>query len=97
VRPEILVATVSHLPAVPPAALLRQEGDEKLCVVEQEAGATIARLRPVRRGLDNGRLAAVEGLPAEALVVVHGQNRVADGAKVKIREDLTAEHFGAER
>lgn len=97
VSPEIRVAEVTDLPAVPPLALLQQDGEERLCVVEDAGASPAARLRTVRRGVGNGRLVAVEGLAPGALVVVHGQNRVTDGAKVKIRADLTAEHFGAER
>ena len=97
VTPEILVVSSDQQPVIPPVALLRHDGDEMVFVVVEDAGEAHAAVRKVSRGIGNETLVAIRGdLRAGEQVVVWGQSKLRDGAKVKINRDLTADYYGSE-
>lgn len=96
VSPEILVASSTALPAVPPTALFQRNGDQLAYVVVARGDSMSAVLRAVTGEVRNAHLVAVAtGIAPGEKVVVAGQNKLADGAKIAIHEDLTAEYFAS--
>lgn len=98
VTPEIRVAAAEQQLAVPTIALVERNGAEILFVLPATSTDHRVVARPVRRGIDNGALVAVENdLAPGDRVVVWGQNQLADGSKVKIIDDVTADYYPSER
>jgi RND family efflux transporter MFP subunit len=96
VAPEVLVAASDDQPVIPRVALVRHDGDEMVFVVTQSAGEALAATREVSRGVGNEELLSVAGdLRVGEQVVVWGQSKLRDGARVKINQDLTAEYYGS--
>jgi RND family efflux transporter MFP subunit len=94
VSPEILVGSSSTLPVVPPVALFQRNGDQLVYVVTASGDSMTAGLRTVIPDITNGRLSAIaRGIAPGDRIVVTGQNKLEDGARVVIHKDLTAEYF----
>lgn len=93
VSPEILVASSSELPTVPPTALFQRNGTQLAYVVAAHGDSMRADLRSVIPGVRNGRLVAIaRGITAGERVVMVGQNKLEDGRRVAIHADLTEEY-----
>jgi RND family efflux transporter MFP subunit len=98
VQVEILVASTTGRPAVPPGALI--EDGESTCVysVSVQYDSLRAAKLPVQVGARNSRHVAIEkGLRPNERVVVWGQTKLADGALIRIHADLTEQHYGKNR
>ena len=94
VTPKIRVASTENQPLLPPGAILRHDGFDRIFVVDESGAHPVARLREVSRGLENGVFVAIpSGLSSGEKVVVQGQNKLKDGILVKIHADVTAEYF----
>ncbi|UCE17366.1 MAG: efflux RND transporter periplasmic adaptor subunit [Gemmatimonadota bacterium] len=94
VTPEIRVASTKDQPLLPPGALLKHDGLDRIFVIDESGEHPVARLREVTRGLENGVFVAIpSGLSSGEKVVVQGQNKLKDGIRVKIHADVTAEYF----
>lgn len=97
VVPEILVASSEGIPLLPRLGLIEREGGRFIYLVE-EGERSLARFRRVETGIDDGVLTAVTaGLSGGEIVVVGGQNRLGEGARVLIRRDLGDRYYNVER
>lgn len=84
VEPHIVVWEAADVLRVPLPALFRQ-GDRWAVFVERSGRAT---LREVQIGRQNGTLAQiVGGLAAGERVVLHPNERIEDGTRIRVRED----------
>jgi len=82
-RVEIVTAVYEDLPLLPVDALLEEEGEPVFYVVE---GGTAVRRRAVIGPRNRGFVTLLEGGAAGDSVVVMGQGRLADGARVAVEE-----------
>jgi RND family efflux transporter MFP subunit len=98
VTPEILVAEERGLPLVPDTAVMHDDGQTYLYVLDDTDGELRARRREVSIGISaSDRVAVAAGLAPGERVVVAGQNRLNGGVRVKIHADLTDTALPGER
>jgi RND family efflux transporter MFP subunit len=98
VAPEILAGRSADVPVVPADAIVKTDGEQYVYVVDRTAGSPAARRRQVVTGMANGAMVAIlQGVSQGETVVVWGQNRLEDGARVQIHQDLTARTYGPVR
>ncbi len=86
-RGEILVDVHRNVILVPKDAIIVQDGQRVVFVVE----ADVARRVVVQTGYINGADAEVRGIKSGAQVVVQGQENLRDGDKVRVEQLQTAE------
>ncbi len=91
---EVLVDADGELPLLPSSSLIRRDGQFFCFAVNGDA----AQLREIVPGIQVDRLLAVSsGIEAGQQVVVAGQNKLEDGVKVSVQQDLSDHYFGGER
>ncbi len=91
---EVLVAVDGKLPLLPSSSLIRRDG-RLFCFA---VSGDVAALREIQPGIQVDRLlAARSGIEAGEQVVVAGQNKLEEGVKVSVQQDLSDTYFGGER
>ena len=81
-RGELIIEREVETPVVPIEAVINFAGVTKVFVVDRD----VARARPVETGrILQGHQEILSGLKAGELVVVSGQTKLFDGAKVRIK------------
>ena len=87
VRVEIVIDLHHGATVLPQEAIVKNSrGEQGVFLVEENTG--LVRFQPVTPGVAyRGQIEITAGLPADASVVISGQDRLADGNKVKVISD----------
>jgi multidrug efflux pump subunit AcrA (membrane-fusion protein) len=85
-RGSVQVQTIKNATVVPETAVLRQSGETFLLVADNGKAKKVA----VTLGLQQGAQIQVIGLPVGSQVIVQGQDRISNGAPIKVEKPVGA-------